>query len=267
MRRRFRGTAPGSPAGQDPIASLVHPRLTAQDRRGILGRGSVMRILVVEDYPILRDGMVEGLQRQGFAVDASGDGDEGLWYATSNDYDLIILDLMLPGKDGLAILKAVRASGRDMPVLIITAKDGVDDRVHGLDLGADDYLVKPFALAELFARVRSMTRRRYGKRNPAIVIGDLTIDTVARTVRRGDRPVELTQREFALLEVLALRQGETLTRSEIAEHIYDFADASMSNVIDATMLRLRRKIDRPGLPALLQTRRGFGYVLALPETP
>jgi two-component system OmpR family response regulator len=141
-----------------------------------------MRVLVVEDYQVIRDGLVEGLKREGFAVDATGDGNEGKWFAETNDYDLILLDLMLPGCEGLEILRSLRAAGKSAPVLLLTARDDVADRVRGLDLGADDYLVKPFALAELMARVRALTRRRYGARNPLLTIDDLEIDTSARTV-------------------------------------------------------------------------------------
>lgn len=221
-----------------------------------------MRVLVVEDYEVIREGLVQGLQERGFAVDATGDGTEGKWFATSNDYDLILLDIMLPGVNGLEILRAVRAQGKDVPVLLLTAKDDVDDRVRGLDLGADDYLVKPFAIAELFARVRSLTRRGHHARNPLIVVGDLSIDTTARVVRRGDMEIVLPPREYALLEMLALRAGEVVTRSELWEHLYAFSDDSTSNVIEATVLRLRRKLSPAGQPPLLHTRRGFGYLLA-----
>lgn len=220
-----------------------------------------MRILVVEDYTPIREAVSEGLRGEGSAVDATGDGEEGLWYASTHDYDLILLDIMLPGRSGLDILRAVRAAGKDVPVLLMTAKDEVTDRVRGLDLGADDYLVKPFALAELYARVRALTRRKYGARNPRLVIEDLELDTVARQVRRRGNDIPLTQREYALLEFLALHPGTAVTRSAIWEHLYDFADESTSNVIEATILRLRRKIDPEGLPPLLHTRRGFGYIL------
>ena len=221
-----------------------------------------MRVLIVEDYEPIRVALVQGLERSGFAVDATGDGTEGRWYATTHDYDLLLLDIMLPGCSGLEILKAVRGAQRDVPILLMTARDEVDDRVHGLDLGADDYLVKPFAIAELLARARALTRRKYGARSPQIQVGDLVLDTTAHSVQRGGRPIALTQREYALLEFLALKSGQVLSRSVIWEHLYDFADESTSNVIEATMLRLRRKIDLDGLPQLLHTRRGFGYLLA-----
>lgn len=226
-----------------------------------------MRVLVVEDYEVIREGLVQGLQERGFAVDATGDGEEGKWYATSNDYDLLLLDIMLPKLSGLEILKAVRAQGKDVPVLLLTAKDEVEDRVRGLDLGADDYLVKPFAIAELFARVRSLTRRGHHARTPAITVGDLVIDTTTRSVRRGTQDIVLTPREFALLEFLALRAGEVVARSALWEHLYAFSDDSTSNVIEATVLRLRRKLSPADEPPLLHTRRGFGYVLSADAAP
>ena len=221
-----------------------------------------MRVLIVEDYDVIRDGLIEGLKREGFAVDATGDGDEGKWFAETNDYDLILLDLMLPGCDGLEILRSLRAAGKLAPVLLLTARDEVADRVRGLDLGADDYLVKPFAIAELMARVRALIRRRYGARNPLLTIDDLVIDTSARTVQRASQSIALTPREYALLELQAMKTGQVVGRSEIWEHLYDFADDSSSNVVEATVLRLRRKICPEGTRPLLHTRRGFGYVLA-----
>lgn len=225
-----------------------------------------MRVLVVEDYDVIRDGLVEGLKREGFAVDATGDGDEGKWFAETNDYDLILLDLMLPGCDGLEILRSLRAAGKLAPVLLLTARDDVADRVRGLDLGADDYLVKPFAIAELLARVRALIRRRYGTRNPLLTIDDLVIDTSARTVQRASHTIALTPREYALLELLAMKTGQVVGRSEIWEHLYAFADDSSSNVVEATVLRLRRKICPEGTRPLLHTRRGFGYLLAAEDT-
>ncbi len=220
-----------------------------------------MRVLVVEDYAVIRDGLVQALTREGFAVDASGDGTEGKWYAESNDYDLIVLDIMLPGCDGLEILRHLRAAGKDAPVLLLTARDEVDDRIRGLDLGADDYLAKPFAINELLARVRALTRRRYGARNPLLQIEDLEINTSTRQVRRAGSDIVLTPREYALLELLALKAGQVVTRDEIWEHLYAFADDATSNVVEATVARLRRKLGDDKTSALLHTRRGFGYLL------
>jgi two-component system copper resistance phosphate regulon response regulator CusR len=221
-----------------------------------------MRLLIVEDFEPLRRTLVRGFADQGFAVDATGDGSEGLWYATSNDYDVIILDLMLPGKSGLEILSALRATEKDIPVLLLTAKDEVDDRVRGLNLGADDYLTKPFAVPELLARVRSLTRRGHHRRNPILTIGDLTIDTTTRSVRRAATAIQLTPKEYALLEYLALRAGTVVSRTEIWEHVYSFVDESTSNVIEAALMRLRKKLSPEGEPQLIHTRRGFGYLMA-----
>jgi len=216
-----------------------------------------MRALVVEDYAPVRTAVVEGLTENGFAVDSSADGEEGLWFAQQNPYDVIVLDLMLPKLDGLGVLRKLRASGSTVPVLVLTARDGVDDRVRGLDTGADDYLVKPFAFAELLARVRVLVRRRYDAA-PVIRIGDLEIDTTKRAVKRGDESIVLSAREYALLEYLALRAGQLVTRTEIWEHVYDFHSEAHSNVVDVYVGYLRKKL---GTPQLIHTRRGQGYVL------
>ena len=221
-----------------------------------------MRALVVEDYEPIRAAVRQGLEEHGFAVDAAGDGEEGLWLATENPYDVIVLDLMLPKLDGLAVLAKLRAQHHPAAVLLLTARDGVDDRVRGLDLGADDYLVKPFAFAELLARVRALVRRRYDVRDPVLRIADLEVDTARRTVRRGE-VIALSPREYALLEYLAMRTGELVTRSEIREHVYDFRSDAHSNVVDVYIGYLRRKLEREGEPKLIHTRRGQGYVLGV----
>ncbi|MCX7766346.1 MAG: response regulator [Candidatus Sumerlaeia bacterium] len=224
-----------------------------------------MRILIIEDYKPLQKALTQGLKESGFAVDATGDGEEGLWYAESNDYDVIILDLMLPGKDGWQILRALRQQGKEVPVLILTARSDVEERVKGLDLGADDYLVKPFAFEELLARVRALLRRAYQRKNPLIRIADLSIDTARKEVRRGSKLIELTPREYALLEYLAFRQGEVVTRTEIWEHVYDFHSEATSNVVDVYIGYLRRKIDKDFHPPVIHTRRGIGYYLGIQE--
>ena len=221
-----------------------------------------MRALVVEDYAPVRTAVVEGLTENGFAVDSSADGEEGLWFAQQNPYDVIVLDLMLPKLDGLGVLRKLRASGSTVPVLVLTARDGVDDRVRGLDTGADDYLVKPFAFAELLARVRVLVRRRYDAA-PVIRIGDLEIDTTKRAVKRGDESIVLSAREYALLEYLALRAGQLVTRTEIWEHVYDFHSDAHSNVVDVYIGYLRKKLEREGAAKLIHTRRGQGYVLGV----
>ena len=220
-----------------------------------------MRVLVIEDYEPLCDTLAQGLREAGFAVDATRDGEEGLWYAQTNDYDVIVLDLLLPGMDGLTLLRRLREKGQDTHVLIITARGELDDRIRGLDLGADDYLVKPFALGELLARVRALVRRRYGAKEPMLHVGDLAVNTVERVAERAGERIELTGREFALLLFLAHHAGEVVTRTAVWEHLYEFASTAHSNVVDVYIGRLRRKLDRPGLPALIHTRRGHGYVL------
>ena len=220
-----------------------------------------MRVLVIEDFELLRDSIAQGLTEAGFAVDSSADGEQGLWYATSNQYDVIILDLMLPRLDGLSVLKRIREKDRRTSVLILTAKDTAEDRVRGLDVGADDYLVKPFVFAELLARVRALVRRKYDARSPILKIADMEIDTAARAVRRAGNVIELSAREYALLELLALRVGEVVTRTDIWEHVYNFNSTAESNVVDVYIAHLRRKLEGPGLPRLIHTRRGHGYVL------
>jgi two-component system OmpR family response regulator len=223
--------------------------------------GDAMRVLVVEDYPPIRKAVAKGLREAGFAVDAACDGEEGLWYATSNDYDVVVLDLMLPGVDGLTILSRLRAQGRAAHVLILTAKDAVSERVKGLDLGADDYLVKPFAMEELLARVRALARRAYCVKNPCLEIGDLRIETAAQRVWRGSEEVHLTAREYALLEYLAMRRGEVVSRADIWEHVYEFNSEADSNVVDVYIGYLRKKIEQSHKPPLIRTLRGRGYSL------
>ena len=221
-----------------------------------------MRALVVEDYAPVRNAVREGLVEAGFAVDSAANGEDGLWHAEQNPYDVVILDIMLPKLDGLEVLRRLRAAGSKVPVLLLTAKDTIEDRVAGLDLGADDYLVKPFAFAELLARVRSLIRRRYDTRDPRIRIADLEVDTTRRAVRRGPSAIALSAKEYALLEYLALRAGELVTRTEIWEHVYDFHSEAQSNVVDVYIGYLRKKL---GPPALIHTRRGHGYVLSEAE--
>jgi len=223
-----------------------------------------MRVLVIEDYEPVRQSVVQGLSENGFAVDATGDGEDGLWYARTGEYDVILLDLMLPKVDGLTILRRLRDQGNPAHVLILTAKDALDDRLQGLNLGADDYLVKPFSLEELLARVRALVRRKYETKSPLIRVEDLEIDTNARAVRRAGRPIELTAREYAIIEYLAHRPGQTVTRTTIWEHVYDFNAEPNSNVIDVYIGRLRKKLQEGGLPDLIHTRRGIGYVLGEP---
>jgi DNA-binding response OmpR family regulator len=224
-----------------------------------------MRVLLVEDSKRLADSLKRGLCKAGFAADVAYDGEEGLWLAESNDYDVIILDLMLPKLDGIGLLRRLRAQGKKTHVLILTARDSLDDRVQGLEEGADDYLTKPFHLRELIARVRALARRSYGIKNPRLIIGDLRIDLAARVVSRKGEDIDLKPREYAVLEFLASREGEVVSRTEIEEHIYDERMEAASNVVDSTICFLRKKIDRAGEPSLIRTRRGMGYMLRGPE--
>jgi DNA-binding response OmpR family regulator len=217
-----------------------------------------MRVLVVEDSPRLQQTLGTALRKSGYAVDAAADGAEGLWLAESNEYDVIVLDLMLPRRDGLSVLSELRRKGKSVHVLLLTARDSVADRVAGLRAGADDYLVKPFALDELLARVQALCRRVYGTKRPQLRVDDLEIDPLARRARRAGREVDLTAREFALLEYLACRQGEVVSRTEIEAHIYDGLADPMSNVVDSAICGLRKKL---GAAPLIHTRRGQGYVL------
>ena len=220
-----------------------------------------MRLLLVEDYAPLRGSLTKGLREAGFAVDATGDGEEGLWFALGEDYDAIVLDLMLPKLDGLSLLARMRAEGRQSHVLILTARDAVEDRVRGLQAGADDYLVKPFAFEELLARVNALVRRRYAAKSPAVAVADLVVDRAARRVRRGERAIELTAKQFALLELLALRAGEVVPRADLWSHLYAFHDEPNSNLLEVYVAQLRRKLEAGGEPRLIHTRRGVGYVL------
>jgi len=220
-----------------------------------------MRLFIIEDYRPLQASLTKGLREAGFAVDTTRDGQEGLWYAMSNEYDVIILDLMLPGVDGLTILTKLRAKGRKAHILILTAKDTLQDRIKGLNLGADDYLVKPFAFEELLARVRALLRRSYREKNPQINVQDLRIDLTTQRVWRGREEIQLTPREYVLLEYLALRVGQTVTRTDIWEHIYEFNSCAASNVVDVYIGYLRGKVERQGKPPLIHTIRGRGYAL------
>ncbi len=224
-----------------------------------------MRILLVEDSAPLRKPVVKALKASGYAVDATGDGAEGWQMAQDHDYDVIILDIMLPGMDGREILQRLRAAGKETPVLFLTAKDSIEDRVAGLRLGADDYLVKSFAIEELLARVEVLGRRKYARSLPKLVVGDLELDSAAKTVRRGARSINLTPQLFALLEYLLLRKGQVVSRTEIEEHIYDELVSPMSNVVDTAVCALRRAIAISDQSApVIHTRRGMGYVILEP---
>ncbi len=224
-----------------------------------------MKILIVEDEPKTGDYLRQGLAEAGFVVDLARDGLDGLHLALNGDYDLVVLDVMLPSLDGWGVLQTVRRSGREMPVLFLTARDQVEDRVRGLELGADDYLVKPFAFSELLARVRTLLRRGKPKEAELMHAADLELDLLRRRVTRAGVRIDLTAKEFALLELLLRRQGEVLPRSLIASQVWDMNFDSDTNVIEVAVRRLRAKVDDPFEPKLIRTVRGMGYVLEVPE--
>ena len=218
-----------------------------------------MKILVVEDSERLLRSLGEGLRKLGYAVDLTADGEEGLAFAETYDYDVIVLDLMLPGLPGLEVLRRLRARGRPAHVLILSARDRVEDRVKGLQIGADDYLVKPFAFDELTARIQALVRRRHQVKDPIIRLGALEIDTVRRQVSRRGEQLHLTPSEYALLELLAYQPGRVLSQEQVLEHLRrSDADVS-SNVVQVLVSGLRKKIHADGAPPILRTRRGFGY--------
>jgi two-component system, OmpR family, copper resistance phosphate regulon response regulator CusR len=226
-----------------------------------------VKILIVEDEPKTGSYLRQGLSEAGYVVDLLANGVDGLQLALEGAHDLIILDVMLPGMDGWQILRELRRRARETPVLFLTAKDHVEDRVKGLELGADDYLVKPFSFSELLARVRTILRR--GKNNHVeatmLTVADLELDLLRRRVSRGGKRIDLTAKEFGLLELLMRRHGEVLPRSLIASQVWDMNFDSDTNVIDVAIRRLRAKMDDPFEPKLLQTVRGMGYVLEVPE--
>jgi two-component system, OmpR family, response regulator len=226
-----------------------------------------MRLLVVEDDPRLALLLKRGLEQQGYSADVAADGAEALWLATEADYDAIVLDVMLPGVDGLEVTRRLRSGGRWAPVLLLTARDGIDDRVAGLDAGADDYLVKPFSFAELTARVRALVRRGRVERPAVLEVGDLRLDPARRQAWRGQARLDLSPKEFALLELFLARPGEVLTRTRILEHVWDFAYEPASNIVDQYVGYLRRKIDRPFGRRSIDTVRGAGYRLREPDGP
>lgn len=225
-----------------------------------------MKLLIVEDEPKTGDYLRLGLQEAGFVVDLARDGADGLHLALTDDYDLIILDIMLPGLSGWQVLETLRGGGRELPVLFLTARDEVEDRVKGLELGADDYLVKPFAFSELLARVRTLLRRGRNREPEVLGLADLELDLLRRRVKRSGTKIDLTAKEFALLELLLRRQGEVLPRSLIASQVWDMNFDSDTNVIEVAVRRLRAKVDEPFEPKLIRTVRGMGYVLELPES-
>jgi two-component system copper resistance phosphate regulon response regulator CusR len=222
-----------------------------------------MRVLVVDDSERLRKALKEGLTRSGFTVDLAGDGAEGLNYLKTNAYDVVVLDLLMPRVDGLSLLKQIRAEGNDVSVLILSAKDFIEDRVRGLDAGADDYLVKPFSFEELVARIRSMGRRRYDMASPQLEVGPVALDASSRQVRAGDVDIELTRAEYKLLEALMMSRGRVLSKSQLIDRIHDSNANVSDNVVEVLISGLRKKLREAGIEDFVKTKRGFGYTIDL----
>jgi two-component system, OmpR family, copper resistance phosphate regulon response regulator CusR len=225
-----------------------------------------MKILIIEDEQKTGDYLKQGLSEAGFVVDLVRDGTDGMHQALVEDYDLVVLDVMLPGLDGWQVLEAIRRGGKEMPVLFLTARDRVDERVKGLELGADDYLVKPFAFSELLARIRTLLRRGRSREQTVLKVADLELDLLRRRASRAKQRIDLTAKEFALLELLIRRQGEVLPRSLIASQVWDMNFDGDTNAIDVAVRRLRAKVDDEFEPKLIRTVRGMGYVLEAPES-
>jgi two-component system OmpR family response regulator len=217
-------------------------------------KANEMRVLVVEDEPDLLDSLVKAVREDGYAADGAGDGEEGLYKAENFDYDAVVLDIMLPRLDGWELIKRLRKA-KKTPVLMLTARDAIRDRVRGLDTGADDYLVKPFDVDELLARLRALIRRSASQAESRLVIGDVVIDIASRKVSRGSEEVALTAREYALLEFLALHQGKLVTRTTLYEHLFDENDSTLSNLLDVHVSNIRKKLGHE----FITTRRGHGY--------
>ena len=220
-----------------------------------------MRLLVVEDERKMAEALANGLRRSGYAVDLTHDVETALANARVYDYDAVVLDVMLPGRNGFDLCQALRSEHRWSPILMLTARDGVADRIRGLDAGADDYLVKPFAFEELLARLRALVRRQPAERPSRLVVGDLTVDPATHEVTRADRDVNLTAREFAVLEFLARRPGEVVTRTDLLEHVWDQNYLGSTNVVDVYVGYLRKKLELPFGRSLIRTVRGVGFVL------
>jgi two-component system OmpR family response regulator len=220
-----------------------------------------MRVLVVEDEAKMASLLRRALEREGYAVDVAGTGEDALWLGTENEYDAVVLDVMLPPPDGIEVCRTLRSRGRWAPVLLLTARDAVEDRVAGLDAGADDDRAKPFSFAELYARLRALTRRGARERPATLTVADLVLDPAAHIVCRGGRPIDLSPKEFALLELFMRHPGEVLSRTQMLEHVWDFAYDGRSNVVDVYVRYLREKVDRPFGRESIETVRGVGYRL------
>jgi DNA-binding response OmpR family regulator len=247
------------------ILDLVYTTGPAVQRQA--GGPGRMRILLVEDETALGTLLKHGLEEQGYAVDVAADGEDALAFTATEPYDLVVLDVMLPDLDGFSVCRRLRSDGANMPVLMLTALDSIEDRVAGLDSGADDYLPKPFDPRELLARVRALLRREQSSRDPKLRLADIELDTGSQEVRRGERAIELTKREYAILELFLRNANRVLSRDEIAQHIWAFDFSAMSNVIDVYIGNLRRKLGDNTEPRLLRTVRGSGYLLRDPSYP
>jgi len=226
-----------------------------------------MRVLLVEDDSRIAHFVAKGLREQSYAVDVAGTGENALYEVAINTYDLVILDVMIPEPDGFAVCKEIRKAGHRMPILMLTARDAIEDRIEGLDRGADDYLTKPFEFRELLARLRALLRRPSGLQPASLTVADLVVDTTGQTVSRSGKKIPMTAKEYALVEILARNAGRVVGRAEIAEHVWDEEFDPFSNLIEVYVNRVRRKIDTGSAKPLLQTRRGAGYVLAPNEGP
>jgi two-component system, OmpR family, response regulator len=220
-----------------------------------------MRVLVVEDQPKMADLLGRGLRNEGFVADVTANGEDAVWMAAATEYDVLVLDVMLPGIDGFEVCRRLRAEGVGTPILMLTARDSVADRVAGLDGGADDYLTKPFSYAELLARLRALARRGAGDRQPELSAGDLRLDPAGRRVWRGEEEIDLSAKEFALLETFMRRPGEVLSRFQLLDHAWDYGYENRSNIVDSYIRLLRRKVDRPFGRESIETVRGAGYRL------
>jgi DNA-binding response OmpR family regulator len=223
-----------------------------------------MRVLLVEDNALQREAVRTGLTSMGYVVEAIADGVEGANQILHHDFDLAILDIMLPGMSGIEILRRMREANRTTPVILLTARDGLEDRLEGFNHGADDYIPKPFAFAELLARIRALIRRQHGRPNPVLKVGNLTLDSVGHTIHHNGREIPMTPREFAVLEYLMFRAGSVVSRTELSEHVYEASSDSNSNALDVFISRLRRKLTIPGESCPIQTRRGHGYQCTVP---
>ena len=220
-----------------------------------------MRVLLVEDDTRIAAFVAKGLRENSYAVDIATDGDEATYMASINRYDLFVLDINLPAKDGFEVCSELRENGNKKPILMLTARDAIDDRISGLDIGADDYLTKQFEFSELLARLRALSRRQTEFRPPKIVIADLEVDTISQNVKRGGKQIDLTAKEYSLIEFLALNKGRVVGREEISEHVWDDSFDPFSNLIEVYIRRLRTKLDEDFGKQLIHTRRGVGYIL------